>query len=157
MAGTVTNRQFWAIQRHYRKAVEKHPLFAASFMGDVPEGGDEQERFRQFWRQFAKSKKAVAERECRADYVLDAELAEVFEAFARGDVEQARNEIFDAIAVLLRMEANLSGFYEQVFGERPLVAEESALRAKLAEVRQYLPAMLQKEVDVMLGEKVDAE
>ena len=50
-----------------------------------------------------------------AETVLDCELAEVYEAYARGDTAHAVEECYDAIAVLLRMIDVLEG--RQAFGD----------------------------------------
>ena len=93
------------IWMHYNHACEKHPHFA-----DVickPNSLTD-------WRRDAAVLKAQIQafetrgEDVTAHGVLMAELYEVFAAYCDGDIAQARYEVLDAIAVLLRMDDMLA-------------------------------------------------
>jgi len=92
------NDMFFSMVSHYHAACVKHPYFADFWTENAHE----------LYERDAREKKNAIKRlseigEVSARLVLYAELAEVFEAITRGDYGQAREEIFDAIAVLMRM------------------------------------------------------
>ena len=97
-----TNAGIW---EHYDHACEKHPKFADDLCIQNPCCD---------WRREAavlkKKIQAHAERgeTVTAHSVLMAELYEVFAAYCDGDIAQARYEVLDAIAVLLRMDDMLA-------------------------------------------------
>ena len=102
----VANAAIWS---HYLHAIGKHPHFA-----DVickPNSLTD-------WRTDAAVLKAkIQEFETRgedvtAHSVLMAELYEVFAAYCAGDIAQARYEVLDAIAVLLRIDDMLAKMQE---------------------------------------------
>jgi len=89
---------------HYYHAMKKHPYFADKWT----------ENDHDHYALEAESKKrAIKARaeigDVSARLVLQAEIAEVFEAITRGDLAQAKEEIFDTIAVLLRMKNVIDG------------------------------------------------
>lgn len=83
------------IKAHYAHAQEKHPHFADKVC-EMPAD---------FFEFMAKFKKEEAERagEIKAYDVLMAEIDELFAELMRGDMTRAREEAFDAIAVVLRI------------------------------------------------------
>lgn len=83
---------------HYRKACQKHPYFADFWTKNS----------NKFFRRNAEDLKACINHnsktgEVSTRCVLEAEIFEIYEAITRGDMRQAREEIFDAMAVLIRM------------------------------------------------------
>lgn len=91
--------------KHYDHACEKHPFFANDLCSHNP-GFD--------WPHAATCQKAQIQAHAErgetvtAHSVLMAELYEVFAAYCDGDIAQARYEVLDAIAVLLRMDDMLA-------------------------------------------------
>jgi len=105
------------IATHYHHACEKHPYFADKWTNED----------HQFFEEFMKLEKEILAEcarhgEMTTRMVIDAEIAEVFESITGGDMQQAREEIFDTIAVLLRMVDVIDGF--QKFGN-PVCVERS--------------------------------
>ena len=98
------------IWMHYDHACEKHPKFADVICIQHPCCN---------WRsEAARLKAQIQAHEDRgetvtAHSVLLAELWEVFAAYCDGDIAQARYEVLDAIAVLLRMDDMLKGVQEK--------------------------------------------
>ncbi len=100
----VASEMLCDIREHYRHACKKHPWFAdricrndyswASMARTLKDYNDYQEKLH------ADNGPSYL----LAKDILDAELAEVYAAYSNGGYEQARYEIYDAIAVLLRME-----------------------------------------------------
>jgi len=89
---------------HYRHAVEKHPWFCDEICHEV-RGWELQAKQLKSYLVYCTERHEKGEKPyCKAKDVLDAEMAEIFAAYSRGDLAQARYEIFDAIAVLLRMD-----------------------------------------------------
>lgn len=89
---------------HYSNAIAKHPWFSDDICSSTCD-----------WYKLAKVQKMYLRDQetahamgrqtfCCANEVLEAELAEIYEAYLSGKLEQARDEIYDAIAVLLRMD-----------------------------------------------------
>ena len=104
------------IIEHYEHAKEKHPFFADAMcspqvLPDWMSGGEwarpVNEAHVKKWQDIAMGRKVLCVQRPTAERILDAELAEIYEAWNRRDMEQARHEIYDAIAVLLRMEDHL--------------------------------------------------
>lgn len=86
------------ILEHYDKARRKHPHFADCLLDDCGEFGTRNMApIVAKWRD-------VAERHRRLtpEMVLSAEVSEINDAVSEGDYEHAEEEVFDAIAVLLR-------------------------------------------------------
>ena len=118
------NEKIDRILAHYENAKEKHPTFADSIMvpmtSAIPDDCGmkyailatlHNRQVRKLWRQWCKIKKHSVEQYPSVQNILDAEIYEIYAAVAIGDLEQARYEIFDAIAVLLRLDDNLAELY----------------------------------------------
>lgn len=82
------------IARHLQKAYEKHPVFCEKIMDDYDavNRGVELDNAR-----------SLCEKYKTAEFILDEEVSEIYEALANGNPMQAIDECFDAIAVLLRI------------------------------------------------------
>ena len=89
---------------HYRHAVEKHPWFCETFCTNEYRWELSAKQLKSYLKYCTKRHEEGEKPYCGAKDVLDAELAEIYAAYSRGDFAQARYEIFDAIAVLLRMD-----------------------------------------------------
>ncbi len=88
------------IWNHYMAACQKHPKFA-----DVPcHTNDDYEVDAANEKCVLKQMVASGRGDIPADLVLDAELNEIYAAYCDGDYVQARHEVLDAIAVLLRLD-----------------------------------------------------
>lgn len=87
---------------HYMKAVEKHPYFAdlLFYPADVKSAKSDLTMRRHILKLL---KKPIAEA------VLRCEISEAVYSFAQGDKAHAIDELYDAIAVLMRMIAVLEG------------------------------------------------
>lgn len=90
---------FGGIVEHYNHACEKHPFFADTICFRYDDWGKEAYYMKWLLQNMVKDKKQVT-----GHHVLMAEVCEVFAAFCSGDYAQARYEVLDAIAVLLRMD-----------------------------------------------------
>lgn len=109
------------IAAHYRHAVEKYPYFCDCILTDTD---------CYFEKRIAASRRNLLKLEIlcgdvSADLVLECELADVYEAYARNDKAAAVDECYDCIAVLLRMVDVLEG--RQKLG-KPEGAEKGAER-----------------------------
>ncbi|MBQ7178874.1 MAG: hypothetical protein IJS08_15770 [Victivallales bacterium] len=115
--------RFWD---HYQKACEKHPFFATHIMTPQPivviEGASEewQERTRKYnkrcigiTRAIAKERKEKIKKYPSVQNILGAELAEIWMAVAEGKLEQARYEIADVVAVLIRLDEQLEELHKR--------------------------------------------
>ena len=89
---------------HYRHAVEKHPWFCDDVCDIDYSWASMARSLKDYISYQAKLHDDKDKSYCLAKDVLNAEMAEIFAAYSRGDFAQARYEIFDAIAVLLRMD-----------------------------------------------------
>ena len=100
----VASEMLCDIRNHYSNAIAKHPWFADDVcfidLGWKLQAGNLKSYLEHCAERHEKGEKSY----CMARDVLDAELAEVYAAYSGGNLEQARYEIYDAIAVLLRME-----------------------------------------------------
>lgn len=97
-----------AIERHYMSAIEKHPYFCDVLFRENRkrvDGGPV--------RHLVLCRKHLAEiiQAGDADFldVADCEVAEAFAAYCNGDVPQTIEEVYDVIAVLLRVVDVLQG------------------------------------------------
>lgn len=92
------------INAHLAKAARKHPKFC-----------DELTNSWSAYHYYTRMKKckAYSESNCNGETVLDEEVSEALYAIASEDWLHARSEIFDAIAVLLRMDAEIVGRIEE--------------------------------------------
>ena len=98
------------IAAHYQHAKEKHPYFCDKlFQPEQNEASSIQVRAITLkgMRTLCTVQKMF--QALSAETVLNCELAEVYEAYARGDMARAVEECYDAIAVLLRMIDVLEG------------------------------------------------
>jgi len=98
---------------HFSHAKEKHPFFADRITELMPRNNGDilgdllDMRVVEFWEKCAQGCKSAIKTMPSVENVLKAELAEIFLAVAKGDLKQAHYEIFDAIAVLLRLDEEL--------------------------------------------------
>ena len=100
----VASDTFTEIRSHYSNAIAKHPWFCDEVCHE-DRGWELQAKHLKSYLVYCTERYEKGEKPyCKAKDVLDAEMAEVFAAYSRGDFAQARYEIFDAIAVLLRMD-----------------------------------------------------
>ena len=91
--------------RHYRHAREKHPYFADALILAAT-----QKRADIMLSEFRDQlKREIADGECYAETVMLCELWEVMDALKQGESGRAVAELYDAIAVLLRMVDVLEG------------------------------------------------
>lgn len=97
-----------AIERHYFNAKEKHPYFCDMLFHDNRKRVDGGHN-----RHLELCRRNLVERirESEADFldVADCEVAEAFVAYCNGDVPQTIEEVYDVIAVLLRVIDVLQG------------------------------------------------
>ena len=97
-----------SIWEHYKHACEKHPRFADGICLMTED-----------WEGMAADAKEFMEvheengLSFTATIVLMGEIYEALAAYCAGDLAQARYEIMDAIAVLLRMDDMLAGMQER--------------------------------------------
>lgn len=94
----------WA---HYENACKKHPFFADAICIRTDRWKREARECKWLIGEAVKCKEKVT-----AHTVLMAELYEIFDACCDGDIAQARYEVLDAIAVLLRMDDMLAEMQE---------------------------------------------
>ena len=91
---------FKNIERHVDKADTKHPHFADSI---IPERLSEPQVITNFLKEAR-----IKRDNTRSVYdVLQEEVLEVFEAVYEGRIDDARSEIYDTIAVLVRLDREL--------------------------------------------------
>lgn len=97
-----------AIERHYLNAIEKHPYFCDVLFRENRKRVDGGHN-----RHLELCRKNIVERirESEADFldVAECEVAEAFAAYCNGDVPQTIEEVYDVIAVLLRVVDVLQG------------------------------------------------
>lgn len=91
-------------KQHYDHACKKHPFFADEMCRIDYSWYSAAIRFKEYLKYQTVLHNDGEPTYCLAKYVLDAELAEVYDAYCKGNYDQAVEEIYDAIAVLLRME-----------------------------------------------------
>lgn len=87
-----------AIKAHYNHAVEKHPKFVDRFCSETYFGATENLKLCRIWL-----KEHIRAGLVDCNDVLRCEIAEIYEAYKGGRLADAKEECFDAIAVLLRM------------------------------------------------------
>lgn len=102
-----------AIERHYNHAKEKHPYFCDRIIPgeDYPwnVGEEIKENLREIRSRIARS---IESQRCGWDELLNEEVWEVLEAIYNGENDNAIEECYDAIAVLLRVIDILEGRQE---------------------------------------------
>lgn len=84
----------------YLHAIHKHPFFCDKICSEEVSWGKLAVDIKKQIQFNAKEKTG----NCKAEDILDAEMAEVYEAVSNGDYYQARMELLDAFAVLMRMD-----------------------------------------------------
>jgi replication-associated recombination protein RarA len=94
-------------KQHYDHACKKHPFFADDVCSNNIWCNYENDA--KYLKNYLEYQNHLHENPneesyCMAKDVLDAELAEIYATYCNGDYDQAVEEIYDAIAVLLRME-----------------------------------------------------
>jgi len=87
------------IAEHLEHAKTKHPLFCVRICGE----GTTLENVKFLLKRSRENRDIFK----TADWVLSQEVQEVFEAYLEGRYEDCREEIYDTIAVLLRMDEML--------------------------------------------------
>lgn len=109
------------IIEHYEHAKEKHPFFADSIMDPRPLRIDadgawarnwikrHNEMTKRLWRDRAKQYKDCIKMIPSFENIINAEIYEIYAAVTEDNLEQAHYEIFDAIAVLLRLDEEMDG------------------------------------------------
>lgn len=108
MSRTELENKFHGIVEHYNHACEKHPFFADTICVEIVNWKKDADDCKWLIQLKAKNKQQVT-----AHSVLMAELYEIFAAFCSGNYEQARYEVLDTIAVLLRMDDMIRDFQEK--------------------------------------------
>ena len=92
------------VRSHYLNAIAKHPWFSDSICCKDYGWKLQAKQLKSYLMHSTRRHDEGEKSYCSASDVLDAELAEVYAAYSEGDLEQALYEIYDAIAVLLRMD-----------------------------------------------------
>ncbi len=102
---------------HYLHACNKHPFFADSItkpLGKIAKN-DQDRKYNagvvEMWQQMAEYRKNLIPEQPSVHNVLSAELYEIWTALAKRDFAQAHQEIYDAMAVLLRLDENLEELF----------------------------------------------
>ena len=103
-----------AIERHYKKAKEKHPYFCDGLTGGDVYGRESRlSQYEYYDAELRLCRDEVRNRSengtLKAEHILQCEYREVLAAYARGDNAAAVEECYDAIAVLLRVIDVLEG------------------------------------------------
>ena len=104
------------ILEHYDHAKQKHPYFCDRLIPGAADTAEQLFRLRLNYHHEAQANMLSA------STVLDCEIAEVYDAIEKGDKEEAVEECYDAIAVLLRIIDVLSG--DQPLGKPAPDAEQ---------------------------------
>lgn len=92
------------IAEHLEHAKTKHPLFCVKICGE----GTTLENVKTLLKRSRENRDNFK----TADWVLAQEVQEVFEAYLEGRYRDCREEIYDTIAVLLRMDEMLEAKFE---------------------------------------------
>ena len=90
---------FQKIAEHLDHAKSKHPLFCVRFCGE----GTTLENVKALLKRSRENRDNFK----TTDWIVSEEVQEVFEAYLEGRYEDCREEIYDTIAVLLRMDEML--------------------------------------------------
>lgn len=90
----IMERRIWT---HYDHAKQKHPYFCDRLIPGAADTAEQLFRLRLNYHHEAQANMLSA------STVLDCEIAEVYDAIEKGDKEEAIEECYDAIAVLLRL------------------------------------------------------
>ena len=86
-----------SIDKHLKRVEDKHPVFAFSILPERLNDND-------LVRNFLKEARLKCNSTGSAYDVLQEEILEIFDAIFDGDLYNARLEIYDSIAVLLRLD-----------------------------------------------------
>ena len=100
------------IAAHYRHAKEKHPYFCDWFKPDGASKSDMERVATGLYSARARISSAVETGNLGWDDILTCEVWEILEALARGDMAHAKEEVYDAVAVLLRLLDVIDGLQE---------------------------------------------
>lgn len=92
------------IDTHLEHAKKKHPLFCVKMCGE----GTTLENVKVLLKKSRQNRDEFK----TVDWVLSQEVQEVFEAYLEGRYRDCREEIYDTIAVLLRMDEMLEAKFE---------------------------------------------
>ena len=87
------------IDEHLVKAETKHPVFCNALIPKRLRGNH--------FKKSVKEARKLCDLTGSAYDVINEELNEVFEAVERGNIDSAREEIYDSIATLLRLDKSL--------------------------------------------------
>ncbi len=87
------------IDEHLVKAEKKHPVFCNALIPKRLKGNH--------FKKSVKEARKLCELTGSADDVINEELNEIFEAVESGKIGAAREEIYDTIATLLRLDKSL--------------------------------------------------
>ncbi len=90
------------ITAHVNKACTKHPLFVDRMPAKTPQAAEANLALCR--ENLARKKELLL---VEPDDLLACEMAEVWEAYAKGRHEEAIDEVYDAVAVLVRLIARL--------------------------------------------------
>lgn len=102
-----------AIERHYNRAKEKHPYFCDRLIPGKDYAGNVGEEIENNLREIrSRIERSVESKRCEWDELLNEEVWEVLEAIHNGGNDNAVEECYDAIAVLLRVIDVLEGRQE---------------------------------------------
>lgn len=115
------NKTIEKINAHYEHTKAKHPYFCDAVSYYTKDGITDLLATARNTLKISVKNQFVTPKD-----VLDCEVAEVFEAYHRGDIEQAIEEIHDCIAVLLRWKDVFEG--RQALGKPVETKEEASAR-----------------------------
>lgn len=102
-----------AIERHYNHAKEKHPHFCDQLIPGKDYALNVGEEIENNLREIrSRIERSVESQRCEWDELLNEEVWEVLEAIHNGENDNAVEECYDAIAVLLRVIDVLEGRQE---------------------------------------------
>lgn len=100
------------IAAHYRHAKEKHPYFCDWFKPDSSSKSDMERVATRLCSARARISSAIETGNLGWDDILNCEVWEIMEALAIGDMAHAKEEVYDAVAVLLRLLDVIDGLQE---------------------------------------------
>lgn len=98
------------IAEHLEHAETKHPLFCVRICGE----GTTLENVKVLLKKSRQNRDEFK----TADWVLSQEVQEVFEAYLEGRYSDCREEIYDTIAVLLRLDKKIVNIIKAIDDER---------------------------------------
>ena len=99
-----------AIERHYKHAKEKHPYFCDRLIPGKDYAGNVGKEIENNLREIrSRIDRSIKSRRCEWNELLNEEVWEVLEAIYNGENDNAVEECYDAISVLLRVIDVLEG------------------------------------------------